>query len=335
MEQPAVAPRHDCSNQTHMGELEMMKKTTSALAIAALLGTGAATAATFQIDDNTTFSVAGDVEFSFVDEEGSTNTRISDEGTEVNFSGEHTSDNGLTTFFNLEVSGFDITGDITDTNDSEGKATGNDGDLNSDDDGFVGVRGAFGSVAFGNVTTAFDALADITDVMEDAGVSTKATGARAQNVQYQSPEFNGVSFVVDTQIAADGDDAETQSEETSVRVDVDLDMATVMLGYDTAKGTSGIGATTSLSGVDLGAKFQTGSDNNLDVIGVTAGTTLAGLNLYGVFNRVDDNGDTANEVAAGVSYPVADNLVVHAEMSQLDAANDVGDTFAVGAHLKF
>jgi predicted porin len=39
----------------------MMKKTTSALAIAAMLGTGAATAATFQINDDTTFGVSGRV----------------------------------------------------------------------------------------------------------------------------------------------------------------------------------------------------------------------------------------------------------------------------------
>jgi hypothetical protein len=49
----------------------MMKKATSALAIAAMIGSGAATAATFQIDDDTTFGGSGRVSPDITDVLGS------------------------------------------------------------------------------------------------------------------------------------------------------------------------------------------------------------------------------------------------------------------------
>ena len=329
----------------------MMKKTTSALAIAALLGTGAATAATFQIDDNTTFSVAGDVELKYVsdtvDEGGIADSdtdnswdggpALSGGGSEIKFSGEHTADNGLTTFFTLDVDGFDV--------------TGNDQRIKQDESTFFGVRGDFGTVTFGDINVSNDAIRDLADPMDSLTLDTVAApGEVNETLQYASPSFGMVSFVVDVSGGvADDDDAQYTG-----RVDVALDAATLHAGYadfkdgDDYDSNWNLGASMSVQGLTLAAnygRFDASADSgedDVDILNASVTAPIGDANVYAVLGYADfDEGDFT-QFGAGMNYAITGNLSMFAEAASFDditqdsAGGDAKpEQFAIGTILKF
>jgi predicted porin len=318
----------------------MMKKTTSALAVAALLGTGAASAATFQVDDNTTFSISGDIELQYIEEDkGATEeTNITGGGSEIKFDGEQQSSNGLTSFFHTELGGFDI------ANSAAQDVTSNNT--------YFGVNGDFGTILYGSANTAYDAIVDITDLLNDAYGTFDGSGDNEKMLQYASPNFNGISVVIDQQIQGSNDSG---TEEMTLRVDYDAGYGTFHVGYaereekDVAGDDAlevvdgsliGIGMSgMSVGGIDLGVKYtmhDATATVEEDIIGITAGTSLGPVYAQFVGNRVDrDGGDTRTELTGGIYYPIADSLGAYVEASALDDADGLGDKLAFGANYKF
>src|ERR671919_2359732 len=101
----------------------MRKITSSALAASVLLGCGAASAATFHIDDRTTLEISGTIEIAVVNEEreivenGVTKvkrqTEVLDIDSTIQFDGEHLLSEELTTFFRAEFN-FEADEDVND-----------------------------------------------------------------------------------------------------------------------------------------------------------------------------------------------------------------------------
>ena len=327
----------------------MMKKTTSALAIAALLGTGAASAVTFQVNDETTFSIAAGIYATYKDEtdtNGDGNTSFFDNGSDLVFSGEHTA-NGMTTFFNIDFDGFDAV-------DAGGTVVG--------DEASAGITGDFGTVVFGSDASAFDKTIDgLIDSDETAGVYNLA-GDKQRIVRYESNDLNGFSFMVEGQI--DGDDQVTAGDATddglglAAAVSYDLGAATLHAAYDDRGNNEdeaiyGVGAAFSVAGVDLGVAYQKDDDptTEADLFGVSGSYNYGGGSLYGVIQNVNfdsvtaagnaldadknegsaETDDSFNQYMLGINYNITDALYVYGEYLVLDRESDEGDVASVGA----
>jgi hypothetical protein len=327
-----------------MGDFEMMKKTTSALAVAALLGTGAASAATFQINDGTSLTVGGDIQYAYydvTDGNGDSSTDFTDNGSSLVFAGEQTHDNGVTTSFYLDFDGF---GDL-----------GDDNDTFVNDEYHVAFAGDFGEIKVGNEGDVTGPVFDVVDVAEGTGLTLPSGGASSEVVQYYSNDLNGFSFAVQSQVNGDdqqGDDGSSTS--FGGIITVDLSGITLGVGYDqlansTDEATYGVMAATSIAGVDLSANFVEEEDKTLEdldgepvvdaeFIGIAANYGYGAGNLYGALNfgsadninDVDGNNEDVTQYLVGVNYNVTPNAYVYGEVSSQDFEDDENDTTLVG-----
>ncbi|PWG61388.1 porin [Spiribacter halobius] len=177
----------------------MMKKTASALAVAALMGTGAASAATFQVNDDTTLSLYGNVQIAYSDTNDASGDSVSDlqdNGTTIGVAVEHRFDNGLTGFARIEEDGYDAVEQAAET-----AAT---------DQAYFGVRGDFGMVRLGNADSIYDGFVrDYWDYQEFLAPINGRRGVDHKDRQllYMSPNFGGFSFGLEAQINGDADEA--------------------------------------------------------------------------------------------------------------------------------
>lgn len=221
----------------------MMKKATSALAIAAMIGSGAATAATFQIDDDTTFGVSGRVSPYMTDVEtisaattvsGTTfshngddevtaeaddstaailSTRgVSSESTfsdtsRAIFSGNHTLNNGLNAFVNMELRQLGNTS-------NDGKSSSNVEARNA----FIGMESdAFGRLSFGRQATVYKkAIGGYQDITYFGGTSLAANVTNNRNLQYSTPSLGGLTVHAGAQVNGDSQKADANSSSSSL-----------------------------------------------------------------------------------------------------------------------
>jgi len=322
----------------------MMKKTTSALAVAALLGTGAATAATFQVNDDTTISIGGGIYYAYVsqtDANGDDQTTFGDNGSDVIFSGEHAADNGLTTFFNLDTDGYDA----TEANDnSQGEVV---------DEASVGVRGGFGEVVVGSNAGVYDQYADFADggPIGWTNRTTFSNGDVGDVVQYSNSVAN-IDFTLQAQV---GDNAGGEST-TSLGGGATANLGGVSLhaAYEERANQAadepiyGLGASTSIAGVSVTAGYEVddNNDNSIDKFSLDgayamgATTLTAGVqnvsfdtNPTGAEDTVTDTAqsdDSFTEFQLGVSYALNGQMSLAAEMVTTDRENDENDFAAVG-----
>jgi predicted porin len=310
----------------------MMKKTTSALAVAALLGTGAASAATFQVNDTTSFSVSGDIQMVYQDQED-TDTTIQDNGSSLVFSGA-TEVDGVTAFFSIDHDSFDDSFD----------AVGSSGD---GDEGHIGIRGAFGDIRFGKESAAYETLDGLFDYQWDLNTTSVSPGDRARVLQYRN-SMGDLSYVLGAQLngeaqeATDGsttsfaaaasydvggitftaaydqraNDTRVDNQGTTTGTDIILDNGDDT-GFDTdptVDDTSrviddpvyGIAASFDVQNVAISVGYQKDADevNEADITSVSAQTAVGGVNLYGVYQNVSY--DTAPTVREGIRSVTAD-----------------------------
>jgi len=290
----------------------MMKKTTSALAIAAMLGTGAATAATFQINDDTTFGVSGRVspyvtnveeitdpteltgETASVDADGDvtlggtgsvavnatrgteSNSKFSDTS-RVIFSGEHSFNNGLTGIINYEL--------------RQLGNTSNDGtsDVNVEArTAFIGMQGdTFGRLTFGRQAGVYkSAVGSTADVSYFGGPTLPSNGGNNRNLQYSTPSFSGVTLHAGAQLNGDESKADynDSNESLSAAITFDGPGFTLSAAYDQAKY------------IDRDAE-------GIDFLTAAEVTDADGTSSY-EFIELDEAGDTAfNALAAADNNP--------------------------------
>jgi hypothetical protein len=352
-----------------MGDFEMMKKTTSALAVAALLGTGAASAATFQVNDDTTISISGGIYYAYVsqtDANGNDQTTFGDNGSDVIFSGEHAAANGITTFFNLDTDGYDAT---EANSSSQGEVV---------DEASVGVRGSFGEVVIGSNAGVYDQYADFADggPIGWTNRTTFSNGDVSDVIQYSNSVAN-LSFTLQAQV---GDQGSESVSETDSSGDTLGDTTVTDAAAGTSNTSLGLGATADLGAVSLSAAYEERANQTADepIYGLGASTTVADIALT-VGYEVDDNNansidkisldgaysvgpatftagvqnvsfdenptgaqdtvtdtdqtdDSFTEFQVGVSYAINSQMSVAAEMVTTDRENDENDFAALGVN---
>jgi hypothetical protein len=327
-----------------MGELMMMKKTTSALAVAALLGTGAATAATFQVDENTSFGVAANIGYTYLDSTGSdgtSTTDLKDNSSDFRFSGESVSENGLTTTLYAEFDGWGTSNGDADT-----------GDFITDQM-YIGLGGDFGTVQLGTDLGTYGVVDGLKDIDIWSGVT--GFGNNADNsILYSLPSMDSLSV----QIGANAfDDGNTQGSGTSVNAGVVYDLGAVALSaaYDNRAGLDtgddalyGFGLQTSLGGANVHATYEEDSADDVTLMSLTSTYSTGDLYFYGVVQNVDGDDvaalqnvvtaagdDSVTQTNFGVGYTIADNISVYAEATRQGQDNDEGDQNSLSVFVGF
>jgi hypothetical protein len=338
-----------------MGEFEMMKKTTSALAVAALLGTGAASAATFQVNDDTSFSVTANLGYTYVStENGSeTVTDFSDNSSDFRFSGEHVGSNGITTSLYLELdnlNGVDSTED--------GLIT---------DQAYVGFAGDFGSVQIGSDLGTYGAVDGLKDIDAWAGVT--GFGNDAENsIRYTAPTMNGFTAAAAVNTYDDLSGGTKSGTSVNGSITYDAGVATLSAAYDSNGGEAtpndepfyGVGAQFDLAGVDTRVTYEKDTNENTEVTltSVTGIYSVGALTYYGSVQEVsgDQQADVTNtlqaseanfyatptadsdsvtQYTAGVSYAIADNASIILETTRYGAVDDAGDQNSISVFVGF
>ena len=322
----------------------MMKKTTSALAIAALLGTGAASAATFQVSDDTSVTIGGDFQFAYTDvdnDQGESKSSFGDNDSSLVFAGEQTHENGVTTSFYLDFDEFGTTGGVYEDN----LAT---------DEYHVAFAGDFGQIKIGNEGDVTGAIFDVVDIAESTGLDTPAGGASTEVLQYYSNDLNGISFAVQAQLKGETQedavkaDSKTASDGNSTSfagmVMADLGTVTAGIGYAERANTEdeptyGLMVSSAIAGVNVSANYVVQDDaanQDIDSIGVAADYDYGAGSLYGALHSWSEDNKPAGEqddytqYLVGVNYNVTSNAYVYGEVSSQDRENDKNDTMAVG-----
>ncbi len=291
----------------------MMKKATSALAVAALLGAGSASAVTFQVNEDTTFAITGNIQIAYSDMEvESTNdsgvgtgeaqsvTDVYDNGTTIRFDVEHNFGNGLTGYARLEEDGFDAA--------DSGKSD------QVTDEAYLGLKGDFGSIQFGhNDSTYDDFISDYFDYQETI-TPTAFSSEKPRALQFKSSDYNGFTFALEAQINGDADEAISEDYAYSANDGkVSLTAGKADDNGNTADSVSLAGAvrytaenltltlaadqrgnivSTDYNGDGTGTEGDDLYVNN-PIIGVVASTTIAGIALdfgYQTFDNADETG---------------------------------------------
>lgn len=330
----------------------MMKKTASALAVAALMGTGAASAATFQINNDTTLSLYGNVQIAYADindANGDGVSDVTDNGTTLGVAVEHMFDNGLTGFAKLEEDGFDAV---------DSGATGN-----QTDEAYFGLRGDFGSIQFGRDDSLYDdSVADYWDYQEFVVPTNPGGFTQQRGLKYYSPDFGGFSFGAEFQLNGDVDEAgpdvngdEGSGVSPALMAQYQTGGLTVVGSYDDrANQTDGAGNVLDSGIFGLVASYDFGQftldggyqleqleddekngSGDRDIFSLGGRFNYGPGDIYVVGQNVSyDNqvggDDSFTEVVLGVNYNIGSNFYVYGEYGQFDQQNDAGDGFAIG-----
>jgi hypothetical protein len=227
---------------------------------------------------------------STTDANGTDQTGFVDNGTSLVFSGEHAADNGLTTFFNLDLDGFDTTQ----------ADQANQG--NVVDEASVGVRGAFGEIRVGSDVGVYDDYADFGDI-EWIGNRTSFSNSDVSDVIQYSNTVGAVDFTLQAQV---GDQS---SEATTVGVDGANNVDDVNDVDDPAAGESstslGAGASIDLGGVTLSGAYE--EDNNGDedaIFGIGAMATLGGIDFTVGYEEDQVEANSIDKVVLNAAYTV-------------------------------
>lgn len=304
----------------------MKKLSVSALAIAGMM-VSSAQAVEFQVDDSTTLSVFGAVELAYNDIStidnagGDEGSDLVDKGSVLGVGAQHRFENGLTAYVSTEFE-FDV--------------LGTDGDFDRDES-YVGLRGDFGDVRFGQYDNLFiDTIYDVIDPFEEASLGEEAGSGDDRTVAYFSPDFNGFSFQLQSRVEGDrvsnSGDSELAligvvnyaAERWSVHAGFDDRGSEVDTNGDTLHDPSyGVGGTLGVTErLGLSARFAVDGQNETDTeyYGVGVAFDYGAGDLYGAVQEVDpDQGDARTQFAAGANYFIADNLYVYGEYGAFDA----------------
>ena len=329
----------------------MMKKTPSALAVAALLGTGAASAATFQVNDDTSLTLSGKVYPAYLDvkdSNGDSNSSHTDYS-RVIIAGSHALDNGMTAFANYELrpkNGITNSGSGVATGQSEANVTEIETRRAN-----LGVSGDFGSVKFGREYTIHDRLIDGLSNYQDSLAPSTVTDVNAAKrvLNYASPSINGFQFEVEAQLEDDANKADTNDNNSGFAAGVvyDAGVAQFHAAYNDGNMVDGnadedpiigLAAAFAVNTVDVSAVYQKdeAASNDTDLMALNLGTSVDAIGLQLTLQDVDaDGSDSRTEVIGRAAYSFSDNFYVSAEYRVQDKAKDAGDGYALNAAYTF
>lgn len=207
-------------------------------------------------------------------------------------SGEYILENGLTAYFLVE---WEYQAD---------EEPEEDGGLSSTGDSYIGLAGEFGTVQLGNSDGIYsDAILDVIDNFEYGGPTEYTFSSEAGDLlSYQSPDFEGFSFAIQTSLKGDGagidndpvvippPPAAAPPPDPSPADEIyplmlvlayEADLFSVRLGYDDrqlvhedAEPQIGVAATLDLEPFSFGIKYETIGESRDDV---DDGVELVGL----------------------------------------------------------
>lgn len=323
----------------------MMKKSTISLAVAAALAAPVAQAVTFDVGDDTEFTLYGKVESAYVNRTnaaGDDLDALEDIDSEFGFKGEHYFDDAVTGFWHMEFE-FDPV----------------DGSQSEIDEVYFGLKGDFGKAYVGTHDTLYeDELAEIMDEFEIAEATEEADSGEGDQITYYSPDMNGFMFAAEARINGEADSGIGDSGTGLAGVvGYDADMWGVRAGFDNrGAAVSGITGdfeeetTTGVGGwYELGNGFEVagryGIQNNVDGDPEGDDTTFTGVRGkydYGdgyvnltVQDISPDTGDSRTETLFSFHHDLYSNLELLIEAGQYDRLNDEDDVVAVGAIYSF
>ncbi|ETI60342.1 porin [Marinomonas profundimaris] len=302
-----------------------MKKSIIAIAVSS----AALASVSVQAAEGSTVDVYGNIQYAYTDADAGSD--FADNGSTIGLKGETKINNDLTAFFKYEL---------------EADADQKTGDVSVGlDQAFVGLKGSFGKVQVGSFDTIYNnAIQDSVDQFENVSFTSADKTTEGDTVAYFSPSMSGFEVQVAAQVKGDGSElAASNTDGTSVMavVKYSTDLVSVALGYDARentstdpKATTGLAVTVMpMANLSVTGKYETTEDTQ-DILGLAARYGYGSGDVYASYENVDpDSSDDFNEYGVGVTYNLASNVYVYAEVGQFTASED--DQTAVGVYYGF
>ena len=307
-----------------------------ALLVAAGMASAGAQAADFEVSENTTLTLGGEVVLNYLYEkraDGDNSTKFVDDGSLVILGGSRDLGNGVTAFVEAEF---------------EYNMLGNNDDIKRDTS-ILGFTGDFGEVAIGASDNVFeDLISDAVDPFENATLEQVSLTDEDSMITYYSPDMDGFSFRLQGRHKNEG--TNQSSTEVSLIAAAEYDFGPVALaaGYDSRGSIDandsdneftsqdhvvGIAAVAQLTDrLEASARFAQENDqagNDKDFTAIALSYNYGAGDLYGAAQSYDpSNGSSTSQVAAGVNYEIASDVLIFAEYGNLDRKLSDGDVEA-------
>jgi hypothetical protein len=307
-----------------------------ALFVAAGMLSAGANAASFDVDDNTTLSLGGEVKIKANDTEtvAGDSTFDTDGGAEFVVGADRDLGNGISGYVETVVE-YDT---LAEDSDKEELVSGQS---------VVGFTGGFGEIQIGESDNIFeDVVTDATGPFEEVSLPKASDTSETDMFTYYSPDFNGLSYGLQVRVLDEGSN-EGSSSEMSLIGSVQYQVANVTFGaaYDdrgSVDATTGDSTHTSqdplygLSAVieasdllEIGVKYAQQSEvdgNDVDFSALTASYDYGAGNLYGgLGNESPTTGEDQTVTSIGVDFGLADDFTLYAEYSDQDGTASADD----------
>jgi predicted porin len=316
-----------------------------ALFVAAGMASAGVHAASFEVDDNTTLSLDGEVKLEAKDTEkvNGTSDLSTKAGSEFVLAGERDLGNGFGAYIETTIE----------------YETLDDSDSATEGSSVIGFTGNFGEIQIGQSDNVFeDVVTDATDMFEEADLPKASDSAEDNMFTYYSPDFDGLSYSLQARVTDDSVE-DSNSTEVSLIGALEYDLGNVTLGAaydnrgskDSDSGTSsfksedplyGLSAVIDISdAIEVAAKYakqSNASGNDKDFTAVAVAFDYGSGELYGgIGTESPDTGDSITQIGVGVDYDIADDFKVYAEYADEDGqdAADADSIMEVGLELAY
>ncbi len=307
---------------------------------AAGMATAGAQAAEFELAEGTTLTLGGEVVLNYLYEKranGNDDTKFVDDGSLVILGGSRDLGNGITAFVETEF---------------EYNMLGNNDDVKRDAS-ILGFTGEFGEFQIGASDNVFeDLISDAVDPFENATLEQVSLTNEDSMVTYYSPDMDGFSFRLQGRHDNRGD-GESAEISLIAAAEYDFGPVAVAAGYDSRGSVNagdnefksqdhvvGLAVTGQLTErLEASARFAQENDqagNDKDFTAIALVYNYGGGDLYGAAQNYDPSGgDNSTQVATGINYEIASDLLIFAEYGDLDRKLtngdvDAGDTDKLG-----
>lgn len=322
-----------------------MKKSIIAIAVSS----AALASVSVQAAEGSTVDVYGNIQYVYVDKEAGGN--FEDNGSTIGLKGDTKINDDLTAFFKYEI---EIKADQKSGLTDSGKS--------NLDQAYVGLKGSFGKVQIGSFDTIYNnAIQDNINQFEYLSPTKAANTSEGDTIAFFAPSMGG--FEVQVAIQVKGKASEGQGTGATANNNYDnlssmtvlkysADMFSVALAHDTrgntkgptstgnSKATTGLALTVlPLENLSVTAKYET-TESTQDILGLAARYGYGAGDVYASYQNVDPDAagsSSFNEYAAGVTYDLASNVYVYAELGEFEnAKSSTTDTqTAVGVYYGF
>lgn len=332
-----------------------MKKSIIAIAVSSAALASVSTYAA----EGSTVDVYGNIQYAYADKNDAdakdsrkNGGNFEDNGSTIGLKGETKINDDLTAFFKYEI---EIKADQKSGLTDSGKS--------NLDQAYVGLKGSFGKVQIGSFDTIYNnAIQDNINQFEYLNPTKAANTSEGDTIAFFTPSMGGFEVQVAIQVKADRSEGDVDSDgnannnydnlSSMTVLKYSADMFSVALAHDTrgntkgptstgnSKATTGLALTVlPLENLSVTAKYET-TESTQDILGLAARYGYGAGDVYASYQNVDPDAagsSSFNEYAAGVTYDLASNVYVYAELGEFEnAKSSTTDTqTAVGVYYGF